>query len=65
MKPETIARRAKARAEATINRKRNLIARLRENALVEGPDSIWAEMLEEHKVETPDLYRSVIEEAKI
>jgi hypothetical protein len=49
MKPETIARRAKARAEAAIERKRNLVARLQEKVAEEGPESIWAEMLAEHR----------------
>lgn len=50
MKQETIDRRASRRALDMIERKNNLIARLREKAEAEGPDSIWAELLREHQL---------------
>lgn len=47
MKPETVARRERERAQATKDRRRVLLARLAEKAQTEGSDSIWAEMLAE------------------
>lgn len=47
MKPETIARRKKQRKIETEARRKDLRRRMQEKADSEGPESIWAEMLEE------------------
>ena len=45
MKPETIARRARERAESQKARRAELARRLVEKTREHGPDSIWADML--------------------
>lgn len=47
MRPETVARRRRERAERRAQSRAALIARLAEKAEQEGPGSIWAEMLAE------------------
>jgi hypothetical protein len=47
MKPETIMRRAAERQRAIAERRATLRARLQEKAREEGPDSIYAELLQE------------------
>lgn len=49
MKPETVARRRRERAERRAQSRATLIARLRAKADEAGPESIWAEMLAEHE----------------
>ena len=46
MKPETIRRRAIEHAAERKTSRANLLRRLRENVERDGPDSIWAELLE-------------------
>ena len=47
MKPETIARRRREHAEEQARRRRELVEDLRRLAERDGPDSIFAELLEE------------------
>tara|TARA_R110000824_G_scaffold78457_1_gene198034 strand:- start:790 stop:951 length:162 start_codon:yes stop_codon:yes gene_type:complete len=48
MKPETVIRKAAEHRRNQTEQTANLIARLKEKTLEEGPDSIWAEMLATH-----------------
>lgn len=57
MKPETVARRRRARLAAQRARVRDTRAHLEAKADEEGPDSIWAEMLAEHQARWGELGR--------
>jgi len=50
LKPETIERLARRRDAEQKARRLDLMARLTEKAMREGPESIWAEMLAELKL---------------
>ena len=52
LKPETIVRLEEARRIETAQRTADLIQRLHDKAIAEGPDSIYAEMLAEAKART-------------
>lgn len=47
MKPETIERRGRERAQAVENRRTDAVERLAALVKRDGPDSIWAELLAE------------------
>lgn len=47
MKPETIERRRREHREEQARRRRELVEDLRRLTERDGPDSIWAELLEE------------------
>jgi len=58
MKPQTITRRAEERAKRRQAERADRIARLREKADRDGPNSIWAEMLGDYTPEkwAPENY---------